>query len=113
MRTRIEIYPNSTIYQKDEPVLAEKFFLTGKDKTEPEMTVIAFLKNVNAAAVKKGILADPLKGSVGVIGGTQFYDVINSLVSIRGEIVLSAYAAQSTDALGPLRLKLKVQQFTE
>jgi len=113
VRTRIEIYPNSTIYQKDEPVLAEKFFLTGKDKTEPETTVIAFLKNVNAAAVKKGILADPLKGSVGVIGGTQFYDVINSLVSIRGEIVLSAYAAQSTDALGPLRLKLKVQQFTE
>lgn len=113
VRTRIEIYPNRTIYQKDDPVLTEKFLLTGKDKNEPETTVIAFLKNVNATAVKQGVLADPLKGSVGVIGGTQFYDVVNSLVSIRGEIVLSAYAAQPTDALGPLRLKLKVQQFAE
>lgn len=111
VRTHIELYPNRTIYEKNEFVFSQKFSLAGKDSNEGERTVISFLKNVNATAVQKGILPDPIKGSVGVIGGTQFYDVVNSLVSIHGDILLSAYAAQSTDAVGPLRLRLKVEQF--
>lgn len=111
VRTHVELYPNRTIYHKDEFVFSQKFTLQGKADNEGERTVIAFLKNVNATAVQKGILADPIKGSVGVIGGTQFYDVVNSLVSVHGDILLSAYAAQPTDAEGPLRLHLKVEQF--
>jgi len=111
VRTHVELYPNRTIYHKDEFVFSQKFTLLGKADNEGERTVIAFLKNVNATAVQKGILADPIKGSVGVIGGTQFYDVVNSLVSVHGDILLSAYAAQPTDAEGPLRLRLKVEQF--
>lgn len=87
--------------------------LQGKEANEAEGTVINFLKHINTAAVKKGILADPIKGSVGVMSGNQFYDVVNSLVSIRGDIILSAYAAEPTDALGPLRLKIKVEQLNE
>jgi len=113
IRTRVELYPNQMIYQKNELVFVEKMSLQGKEANEAEGTVIDFLKHINAAAVKKGILADPIKGSVGVMSGNQFYDVVNSLVSIRGDIILSAYAAEPTDALGPLRLKIKVEQLNE
>ena len=113
IRTHVELYPNRTIYQKNELVFAEKMVLQGKEANEAEGTVINFLKHINAAAVKKGILADPIKGSVGVMSGNQFYDVVNSLVSIRGDIILSAYAAEPTDALGPLRLRIKVEQLNE
>ncbi len=113
IRTRVELYPNQMIYQKNELVFAEKMSLQGKEANEAEGTVINFLKHINAAAVKKGILADPIKGSVGVMSGNQFYDVVNSLVSIRGDIILSAYAAEPTDALGPLRLRIKVEQLNE
>ena len=113
IRTHVELYPNRTIYQKNELVFAEKMTLQGKVVNEAEGTVINFLKHINTAAVKKGILADPIKGSVGVMSGNQFYDVVNSLVSIRGDIILSAYAAEPTDALGPLRLKIKVEQLNE
>ena len=113
IRTHVELYPNRTIYQKNEMVFSEKMVLQGKEANEAEGTVINFLKHINTAAVKKGILADPIKGSVGVMSGNQFYDVVNSLVSIRGDIILSAYAAEPTDALGPLRLKIKVEQLNE
>lgn len=113
IRTRVELYPNQMIYQKNELVFSEKMSLQGKEANEAEGTVINFLKHINTAAVKKGILADPIKGSVGVMSGNQFYDVVNSLVSIRGDIILSAYAAEPTDALGPLRLKIKVEQLNE
>ena len=113
VRTHLELYPHRTVYQKDDFVFSEHFTVSGREKGEAEGMMLSFLKGVNSEAVKKGVLPDPLKGSVGVIGGTQFYQVVNSLASIRGNIVLSAYAAQDTDTLGPLRLLVKVQQLAE
>lgn len=72
-----------------------------------------FLKDVNLSATTKGILPDPLRGSVGVIAGAQFYELVNSLRGIRGPVVLSAYANGDTDAMGPLRLILKMERQTD
>ena len=41
--------------------------------------------------------------------GTQFYDTVDYLAGLRGNALLSAYARKDTDALGPLRLVLKVE----
>ena len=70
---------------------------------------MSFLKDVNAEATAKGILPDPIRGSVGVMEGSQFYDVVQSIAPIHGTVMLSAYAQGDTDALGPLRLYLRVQ----
>lgn len=113
VRPIIEIYPNRTIYQENEFVFTENMALRGKVNNEAQLAVFEFLKHVNTAAVNKGVLADPLKGSVGIMGGDQLYDIINSLTPIRGTVRLSAYAAQSTDALGPLRLRIKAEKLSD
>jgi Uncharacterized protein conserved in bacteria with the myosin-like domain len=113
VRPIIEIYPNRTIYQENEFVFTENMVLRGKVKNEAQLAVFEFLKHVNTVAVNKGVLADPLKGSVGIMGGDQLYDIINSLTPIRGSVRLSAYAAQSTDALGPLRLRIKAEKLSD
>ena len=74
---------------------------------------MSFLKDVNAAATERGILQDPIRGSIGVMEGAQFYDVVNSLAALHGNVVLSAFAHDATDALGPLRLNIKVEPIGE
>ena len=76
---------------------------------EIRAAVVSFLREVNEAASDKGILPDPIRGTVGVIEGAEFYGLVQELMSHTGNVVLSAYAAGDTDALGPLRLRFKVE----
>ena len=113
VRTSLEVYPNSIIYNKDEFIIARAYTLRGSEEDAAEGVVMDFLQQVNAEAVRKGILADPLRGSVGVIEGDQFYGIVQALVPIQGNVVLSAYARSATDALGPLRLNVKMEQIVD
>ena len=98
VRTTLELYPNSIIYRNKEFI------------SEAEQTVMNFLKDVNFTATTKGILPDPLRGTVGVMEGAQFYEVVAKLKGQRGPVILSAYANGDTDASGPLRLKINVEK---
>ena len=113
VRTTLELYPNSIIYQDKEFIIARPYDLGLADDSEAEQTVMNFLKDVNFAATSKGILPDPLRGTVGVMEGAQFYDVVAKLKGQRGPVVLLAYANGDTDASGPLRLKIEVEKSTQ
>lgn len=110
VRTNLELYKNSVIYQDNEFIIARLYNMKTGEDSESEEVVMNFLKEVNLAANTKGILADPISGAVGVMEGAQFYDIVNSLRGIKGPVVLSAYANGATDASGPLRLRLKMEQ---
>ena len=110
VRTSLELYKNSVIYKNNEFIIAKPYSLQNGSETEAEQTVMNFLKEVNVAATSRGILQDPIRGSVGVMDGSEFYDVVDALKGIHGPVVLSAYAKGDTDALGPLRLNIKVDQ---
>jgi len=109
VRASLELYDNNVIYQANEFILARRYTLQGKQGGEAEQAVMSFLRDVNFAALQRGILADPLNGAVGVMEGAQFYDIVKALTPVRGDVVLSAYARDNTDALGPLRLKIKME----
>lgn len=106
IRTSLELYKNSVIYKDKEFIIARPYTLAGGTDSEAEEVVMKFLQDVNMAATSKGMLPDPITGSIGVIEGAQFYDIVNSLKGVKGPVVLSAYANGDTDALGPLRLLL-------
>lgn len=108
--TSLECYKNSVIYKDKEFIIAKPFQISSGSDAEAEKTVMNFLQEVNLAATAKGILPDPLRGSVGIMEGEQFYDIVNSLRGKRGPFVLSAYANGNTDALGPLRVTLKLEE---
>ena len=113
VRTTLELYPNSIIYRDKEFIIARLYELGLGDDSEAEQTVMNFLKDVNFAATTKGILPDPLRGTVGVMEGAQFYEVVAKLKGQRGPVILSAYANGDTDASGPLRLKINVEKGTQ
>ena len=108
IRASIELYPNRVIYHNGELIIARVYSPAGQSDAA-EQAVMTFLREVNAAASAKGILPDPIRGTVGVIEGAQFYGLVQELEAQKGAVVISAYADGDTDALGPLRLTFKVE----
>ena len=108
IRASIELYPNRVIYHNGELIIARVYSPAGQSNAA-EQAVMTFLREVNAAASAKGILPDPIRGTVGVIEGAQFYGLVQELAAHTEAVVISAYADGDTDALGPLRLTFKVE----
>ena len=108
IRASIELYPNRVIYHNGELIIARVYSPAGQSDAA-EQAVMTFLREVNAAASAKGILPDPIRGTVGVIEGAQFYGLVQELAAHTEAVVISAYADGDTDALGPLRLTFKVE----
>ena len=96
------------IYRNGELIIARVYEPQGMGEAA-EQSVMAFLREVNAAASAKGILPDPIRGTVGVIEGAEFYSLVQELAGQSGAVVISAYADGDTDAMGPLRLKFKIE----
>ena len=88
----------------------QKVYNVSIEGTNTELLISDFLRNVNTTAVGNGILPNPLTGAVGVISGNQIYSIDKALQSSKGNILVSAYAVQNTDVLGPLRLNIILRQ---
>ena len=109
VRARLEIYPNELIFKKGELILSKAYELGGADVT-PEEILRDFFAEINRIAVEKGILTDPLTGSVGRMEATQLYEIFDALSTAKGKVQLTATAREETDSNGPLRLNIKLEQ---
>lgn len=107
--TDLELHPNRMVYQKDELVY-QKVYDISVDGINTEYLIGDFLRNVNKTATSNGILPNPLTGAVGIISGNQIYSIDKALQNSSGNILVSAYAVQNTDILGPLRLNIVLHQ---
>lgn len=105
---RIDMFPNQLIYAKGMKVYSEKVE-AGRDSQQSEETVLAFLNNVNATAIKQGILPDPIEGTVGSMSGAQLYDAVNKVKRANGKIEMTAVAKTDIYAIGPLKIEILVR----
>ncbi|MEG6585062.1 DUF3084 domain-containing protein [Dendrosporobacter sp. 1207_IL3150] len=105
---RIELFENHLVYAHDEVVHTE-VMNAGRTAHEAEEAVLAFLQKVNTEAIKKGILPDPIQGTVGVMSGAQLYDTINKVNRYYGKVQLTATAQIDTYAVGPLKIDIQVK----
>lgn len=103
-----ELYPNRLVYKKGEAIFTDTAE-AGRSGHDAEEMVLAFLKKVNSTAVAKGMLADPLEGTVGVISGAQLYDTVNKVRQIGGKVEITAAAKVDTYTMGPLQLSIQVK----
>ena len=108
VRSRLELYPNELIFKKNERIFSKTYEIS--EDVQPETALKDFLTEINRIAAEKGILTDPLTGSVGRMEGTQLYEVLDSLMDVKGKVQLTATARDETDSHGPLRLNIKVEK---
>ena len=106
---RIDLFPNRLIYQAGSVVYAEKTAVT-KNSKEAEEFIMAFLQKVNGEAIKQGVLPDPLRGTVGSMSGSQFFETITAIKRYGGRIEISAVTTEDIHTAGPLKIKIKIKE---
>lgn len=104
---QFEVFPNKLLYTKDKAVYTET--ITVPDSQKAEETMLMFLQKVNAEAIRQGVLPDPLQGTVGAISGSQLFEAVKRLQSVRGPVTLSAVTTENIYSVGPLKINIEVK----
>ncbi len=105
IRTSLSLYPNEKIYSAGDYIFSHEYEV--KTENDAEIIVREFLAEINKAAVTAGILPDPITGSVGVMEGSQLYELLGEIEKATGKISLTARAREDIYSIGPLRLNIK------
>ena len=106
---RIDLFPNRLIYEAGSVVYSEKMEIN-KNSKEAEEFVMAFLNKVNSEAIKQGMLPDPLRGTVGSMSGSQFFETINKIKRYNGRIEISAVTTEDIHTAGPLTINIRIKE---
>ena len=105
----LSVFPNQQVYRQSQTIYMNTIDV-GQNSIQAETAVMGFLQQVNAIAVKQGILPDPLQGTVGAISGTEFYEAVNKAKLYHGKVTLVATAQDNTYTAGPLKIQIHIQQ---
>jgi uncharacterized protein (DUF3084 family) len=102
---QLALFPNRLVFNSGDVIYSQTIDVSG-DKAEE--AVLVFLQKVNSQAIARGMLADPLQGTVGVMSGSQLFDTINKVKHLGGRVELSATTKSDTYTAGPLRIEIRV-----
>ena len=108
IRTSLSIYPNNEIYHAGEFVFADEYEVQRED--DADGIVQRFLADINRIAVARGVLPDPITDSVGVMEGSQLYELVDELENTRGKVKLTVYAREDIRSSGPIRLNIRLER---
>lgn len=106
---RIQLYPNALVYHKGE-VVAQQTINVGANGEHAEEAVMVFLHQVNGDAVSRGVLPDPIQGTVGLIPAGELFGDISQAKRLGGQVRITAVAVDDIYTAGPLRIRLDISR---
>ena len=102
----LELYPDKRIFERGEEIYKATINMDGQ-ADNVEQIVLSFLQQVNNTAIAKGVLPeDTLRGTVGSVGGADFFNTISQLKKMGGQVELVAIVSEDTSVAGPLQIRL-------
>ena len=101
------IHDDLLLYRQGETVYATDLSAYS-GRANVEMRVLQFLQDVNQQAKQKGVLPDPLTGTVGQVDGLQLFNSIQEIAAKGGDVNLRAVAKQDIYTEGPVRIDIIV-----
>ncbi len=105
-----DIHDYKRIYREDEVIFAADMDTgTYGEYKNNDVKVIQFLKEVNAAAAARGVLQDPITGSIGQLDTREMIDVIEKIKTLGGRCRLVAQAKHDIYTSGPLVIDVAVR----
>ena len=108
--SRLEMIPNNKVYADNAEILSQKINVD-VDSQQVELALLAFLKDVNKAAVAQGVVPDPLTGKVGAIDAVEMGNVSTAIRKLGGKVEITARAKGDIAVSGPVLLKLEVSGY--
>lgn len=108
---QFEAFPNRQVFETGAVVLSDPVEYSGEPQ-EAEQLLSMFLRRVNEAAVQKGIIPDPLQGTVGAVSVEKYFEAVNQLRKLKGFVKITAVTTETIYSAGPLHIVIQVQPAT-
>jgi len=108
---QFEAFPNRQVFETGAVVLSDPVEYSGEPQ-EAEQLLSMFLRRVNEAAVQKGIIPDPLQGTVGAVSVEKYFEAVNQLRKLKGFVKITAVTTETIYSAGPLHIVIQVQPVT-
>lgn len=103
------IYDNLLLYKRGEVIFAKNLLSYGKH-LNAQGKVILFLHDVNRVAREKGVLFDPLTGSIGQFDGEDLANIIRQVNEWNEKAILTATAKDNIYTEGPVVINVRVER---
>lgn len=100
-------YPSKLVYQEG-TVLADEVLPSGLSEREAENALYAVLRQINKKAREDGVLPDPLRGTVGDLEASDFFDAIEKIAGREQPPRIVVKTAEDIYTEGPVRVKIRV-----
>jgi uncharacterized protein (DUF3084 family) len=103
---RVDIIESEKIYSPREE-LVRQTFPAGLDRSQAEQDLYGLLLQVNRKAVAEGVLRDPIRGTVGNLEGTDFFEAVDWIDSAPSPVTITVRAAEEVYTEGPVKVLLE------
>ena len=103
-----EVFFNHMVFEQGTVVFRDQVDYNGEARNA-EQIIAKILLKVNEIAVQKGIIPDPLQGTVGVVSMEQYFEAVNQLRKHKGAVEISVIATEEVFSAGPLRIQIQVR----
>ena len=104
---RVLEYPSRLIYPGG-TVLADEVLPAGLDEGEAEGYLYGVLREINKKVRQDGVLPDPLRGTVGNLEASDFFDAIEQIADSKEPPRVIVEAEGDIYTEGPVRVKIQV-----
>ena len=104
--SELQLYPNRLIYQKGTVLQQERVDAIADKRGEG--AIMALLAKVNERAVKDGVLADPLAGTVGSVRAVDMVEAVQAIEREKGSVEIKILSKNDIYTVGPLEVAIRV-----
>ncbi|EHM10264.1 Protein of unknown function (DUF3084) [Thermanaerovibrio velox DSM 12556] len=105
----VKVY-RSVLVVRDGEVLAAERFERALNPSDAEQVLYGILKEVNQRVVSRGLLKDPLSGTVGGVTAAEFFDAVERMSGASGPFQVTVVAKGDAYTEGPLEVTIRVER---
>lgn len=105
--TELSDYPSKHVYAEG-ALLADETMPAGLNDMEAENALYAVLRQINRKAREDGVLPDPLRGTVGNLEASDFFEAIEKIAGREQPPRIVVEAAEDIYTEGPVRVNIRV-----
>ena len=104
----VTAHESRKIYDKGQLLAREEELPPGLSADEAEARLYSILGRVNSRAKNEGVLPDPMRGTVGNLGASEFFEAVDLLTERSGSADVVIEAAEDVYSEGPVRVTIHV-----
>lgn len=104
----LEKHDSQLVFKRGE-VLVKKKVAAALKREDAEKELFMLLREVNSLSIKKGVLPDPLRGTVGNLSAGDFYGSVERITGAADPTTISVEAEEDIYSEGPVRVTIVLQ----